>query len=243
MAADEYFLYLCENNKINGILRFYSWDPAALSIGCFFKTRNLNKRKISKDNIKVVRRITGGNLLYHHNELTYSLIIKKGLLKINTRKELYLFIAQKLSNALKKISIQTIINTKINNYKYSSLCINSLSEYELIDRDNKKIAASSQKILKNAFLQHGTIYLNYDFYKTLRYIKSLNNKLYYFFNYKYKKASEKVENKNDIMIKYIKEQFAEDLILTDYEMKSTEKTAIDKLMEEKYSKDEWNFRK
>jgi len=243
MAADEYFLDLCEKNKINGILRIYSWEPEALTIGCFFKKRYLNIKKITKDNIKVVRRITGGNLLYHHDEVTYSFIIKKGLININKQKDLYIFIAGKLQNALKKMNIQTIINTQISNYVNSRLCYNSLSQFELIDADNKKIAASAQKALKNAYLQHGTVYLNYDFYKTLMYLKSSINRIFYYINNKYKKKIESAEIKNDIMIKYIKDEFLKDFNLTDYNLNDSDKSLINKLIDEKYSKDEWNYGK
>lgn len=243
MAADEYFLDLCTKNKINGILRFYSWEPEALTIGYFFKKRYLNLKKIKKNNIKVVRRITGGNLLHHHNELTYSLIIKKRILNLNSQKDIYLFIASKLRDALKKINIETVINTKISNYLNSHICYDSLSQFELVDVYNKKIAASSQKVLKNAYLQHGTIYLDYDFYKTLKYIKSIRKKIYYFFSYKYTKKNKTFENKNDIMISNIKEQFLKNFDLTDYDFTDADRSVIVKLIKEKYSQDEWNFRK
>ena len=87
MAIDEYFLTLVDDDKINGYLRFYKWIPSAISIGIFFNTKYLNKKNIQNDNLIIVRRITGGKALLHKNDLTYSIILKKGIYDLYNKKD------------------------------------------------------------------------------------------------------------------------------------------------------------
>jgi lipoate-protein ligase A len=74
MALDEAILQSCQRGQALPTLRLYLWKPPGVSIGYFQsleKTVDLNKCKES--NIDVVRRITGGRVVLHENEITYSL--------------------------------------------------------------------------------------------------------------------------------------------------------------------------
>ena len=51
-------------------LRFYTWTPAALSLGYFQRFEDV---PAASDAFVVVRRITGGGAIHHTNELTFSL--------------------------------------------------------------------------------------------------------------------------------------------------------------------------
>ncbi len=51
-------------------LRFYTWTPAALSLGYF---QRFEEVPAASDAFVVVRRITGGGAIHHTNELTFSL--------------------------------------------------------------------------------------------------------------------------------------------------------------------------
>ena len=73
MALDEAILRSCQTGQASPTLRLYLWRPPGVSIGYFQsleKTVDLNKCK--KNNIDVVRRITGGRAVLHENEITYS---------------------------------------------------------------------------------------------------------------------------------------------------------------------------
>jgi lipoate-protein ligase A len=51
-------------------LRFYSWKPAALSLGYFQRIADV---PAAQDARAVVRRITGGGAIHHQSELTFSI--------------------------------------------------------------------------------------------------------------------------------------------------------------------------
>jgi lipoate-protein ligase A len=68
MALDETLL---ESAKVPS-LRFYRWDHAALSFGYFGRYADVAQHESERD---LVRRWTGGGIVFHGEDLTYSLVI------------------------------------------------------------------------------------------------------------------------------------------------------------------------
>ncbi len=69
MAIDEALL---ETAQIPSI-RFYRWDHPALSFGYFGEIRGSRALRFSSANL--VRRWTGGGIVFHGEDLTYSIVI------------------------------------------------------------------------------------------------------------------------------------------------------------------------
>jgi len=67
MGLDEALLLSADSPPT---LRFYSWNPVALSLGYFQRVADVPGVELAGT---VVRRITGGGAIHHANELTYSL--------------------------------------------------------------------------------------------------------------------------------------------------------------------------
>jgi len=57
------------------VLRFYSWQPAALSLGRFQRDAGFSRELLRERGWDLVRRPTGGRAVLHHLELTYSVIL------------------------------------------------------------------------------------------------------------------------------------------------------------------------
>jgi lipoate-protein ligase A len=68
MAVDEALL---QNAKVAS-LRFYRWDHAALSFGYFGKFADVEAHARARE---LVRRWTGGGIVLHGDDLTYSIVI------------------------------------------------------------------------------------------------------------------------------------------------------------------------
>ncbi|MCK6489443.1 MAG: hypothetical protein L6R48_14145 [Planctomycetes bacterium] len=68
MSLDEALLETAEVPT----LRFYSWQPAAVSLGCFQDHAAIAPALPA--GMAVVRRITGGGAIWHQHEVTYSLV-------------------------------------------------------------------------------------------------------------------------------------------------------------------------
>ena len=75
MAIDEALLRSFDPSTSAPVLRLYGWNPPALSMGRFQKAgQALDLERCSVEGVPVVRRITGGGVIYHADELTYSII-------------------------------------------------------------------------------------------------------------------------------------------------------------------------
>ena len=243
MAIDETILQHCQIPT----LRVYSWSPKAVSIGYnqnIIKEINLDYCK--KNNIKIVRRLTGGKAVFHDREITYSFILQENnnLLPFEFN-ESYKIIAKALVIALKKVNINAEIK-KVPEKIATPICFNSSNWYELLV-NGRKISGSAQRRFNGKVLQHGPILIDFDYNKNNSIFNS-NNLIDNIINLQKRITSLKDElNKiisyNEIAeaIKFgFKENFNFDIVddsLTEEEIKLAEK-----LRKEKYSTEEWNYR-
>lgn len=66
----------CEKGSAPPTLRLYGWNRAAVTLGCFQKTSDINIGYCRCHDIPIVRRPTGGRAILHGDELTYSFCAK-----------------------------------------------------------------------------------------------------------------------------------------------------------------------
>jgi lipoate-protein ligase A len=75
MAVDEALLDGFDPETSSPVFRLYGWSPPALSIGRFQDPADaLDLALCRSRGVPVVRRITGGGVIYHAGELTYSVV-------------------------------------------------------------------------------------------------------------------------------------------------------------------------
>ena len=242
MAIDEALAINCKEP----ILRIYQWKPKAVSIGYNQNMqKEINSEFCRKNNIDVVRRITGGKAVFHENELTYSFIIpeKLNLLPQNIV-ESYKIIANALVIALKKIGINANIR-KINEKINTPICFNSSSWHELTV-NGRKISGSAQRRFEGKMLQHGPISIDFD-YKTNSLLFKSNNEIDNIDNLKKRITSISNELNKEIDIKKLKDALRHgfeknfDFGIVADSLNNDEKLLATKLLKEKYLTDEWNY--
>ena len=148
MATDEAILRARIDDEVPNTIRFYGWNPSAVSIGKF---QNVEK-EVQVDNcrkcgVDVVRRITGGGTVYHdaQDELTYSVIVVKEDLQARDITEVYAKIYAGLAEALKTLGV-TADFSEGNAKTCPNLTVNG-----------KKISGSAQCHKNGVVLQHGTL--------------------------------------------------------------------------------------
>lgn len=79
MAIDEALLRSFDPVMSLPVLRLYGWEPGAISLGRFQKgTEVLDLERCRCDAVAVVRRVTGGGVIFHADELTYSIVCSPG---------------------------------------------------------------------------------------------------------------------------------------------------------------------
>lgn len=242
MAIDEAILEVYKSDKIP-VLRIYGWNPFAISIGRFQKIEDLF---ISKTNIScytIVRRITGGGAILHHNEITYSIVCSSddiGIDRIEVKKGFRL-----LTDFLIKTYKDFNLNAKYAFTEYDSiriktkLCFAGKEEYDIII-DRKKIGGNAQKRDKNIIFQHGSIplRLNFELYE------NIFNKEFIPSKYNITSLSDYLEEFNfNIFKERLKINFEKSLNikLRKDTLNSKEIEKKDFLIKTKYSKEEWNL--
>lgn len=170
MAIDEAIMNAMSEGKAPPTLRFYSWQPATLSIGYFQKAEDeIDLEKVEEKGIGFVRRPTGGRAVLHDQELTYSMILPETYPDMpSSVTESYRVLSNGLLYGFRKLGLQADMVTLADEEekaKYasagSSACFDSPSWYELVV-EGRKVAGSAQVRQKGVILQHGSILLDMD---------------------------------------------------------------------------------
>jgi lipoate-protein ligase A len=170
MAIDEDLLAAAQAGETTPVLRFYTWAPPAVSLGRFQKIEEaVNTDACKRRGFDIVRRVTGGRAVLHNNELTYSIVARTdNPLFPPTVHETYKVIAAGLLAGLRNLGIDAEIVSRggrhaklVNKNSKDPACFSSPSWYEIVV-NGKKLIGSAQKRLSSAFLQHGSILIDYD---------------------------------------------------------------------------------
>ena len=165
MAIDE---LLMESQALPGafpVLRFYSWSEPAYSVGYFQNVEEIAKRfQCEKKNIPVVRRMTGGGLVFHGQDLTFSISVKndspffKGEVK-----DSYLRVNEALRAGLQllfpKIDYADCKSIPSTRGKENRICFEAPSCYDLLIQ-GKKVVGASQRRKNCAVLHQSSIFLD-----------------------------------------------------------------------------------
>lgn len=164
MAIDEALLLAQEEENLPPTLRFYTWRPAAVSLGYAQDAESAVNRKLClQAGIDVVRRSTGGRAVYHESELTYALAVRAAnpLFSANV-KESYATISKGLLAGLKNLGLEAQfasprhIQRKQTDVRQKNICFLSPSWYEIMV-EGRKLIGSAQRRLRGTILQQGSI--------------------------------------------------------------------------------------
>lgn len=154
MAIDESMLIARSQNLVPNTLRFFTWQPSAITIGFF---QNLEEEidilETKRQNIDIIRRYTGGGAVFHQSELTYSLVMAESDLKLKIA-DSYEYLCNGVVLGLKELGLN--------------------AEFKPINDilvDNKKISGSGQTRKRGVILQHGTILISVDVKKMFSLLK------------------------------------------------------------------------
>ena len=258
MAMDEALLNFVSRGEIDPVIRFYTWNPATLSIGYFQRLqKEIDIEKVSEKGFGLVRRQTGGRGVLHDKELTYSVIVPESHPNMpSTITEAYRVISQGLLEGFKNLGFETyfaVPRSKEEREKLkqprSSVCFDAPSWYELVV-EGRKIAGSAQTRQKGVILQHGSILQDIDIDELFDMFIFKNDRL----KAKMKEAFvEKAVAINDIsdthitlseMEKAFEEGFKTGLNIEFKPLELSEQQLAEvKELEEKYRSDDWMFRK
>ncbi|MDS3872208.1 lipoate--protein ligase family protein [Staphylococcus hominis] len=258
MAMDEALLNFVSRGEIDPVVRFYTWDPATLSVGYFQRLKKeIDIDKVKEKGFGLVRRQTGGRGVLHDKELTYSVIVPESHPNMpSTITEAYRVISEGLLEGFKLLGFDAyfaIPRSKEEREKLkqprSAVCFDAPSWYELVV-EGRKIAGSAQTRQKGVILQHGSLLQDVDVDELFDMFIFKNDRL----KEKMKKAFvDKAVAINDIsdrhisieeMEKAFEEGFKKGLNIEFKPLSLTENQLAEvKVLEEKYRSEEWLYKK
>lgn len=188
MAIDEALVQLLEPGNLP-VLRFYDWSQPAISIGY--------NQKIEREKTPIVRRPTGGGIVYHGDDVTYSVMLPERF-KLD-------MVQSWIKPSLDKLGLKTTQYGKAGKVS-PTYCHKSPSFGDIMIGDRKAGGLAGRRIRQKILCQG---YVNLDVSKDLVRRSIIDNW-----------PGELIKDK-----------------LTD-----AEEDLADNLCENKYSRDEWNYR-
>ncbi len=233
MAIDEAILAARSQNLVENTLRFFTWQPAAITIGFFQNLeQEIDLKKAKSDNIDIIRRYTGGGAVFHQSELTYSLVMAESDLNLSIT-DSYQYLCHGVVLGLKKLGLKAEFKP------INDILVN-----------NKKISGSGQTRKNGVILQHGTILLSVDVEKMFSYLKIPDEKLKgkMITNVKERVTSLSNELKNiNFDLNYLKDIFTQGFaqaLTANFNIKTLtkdEEKIAEKLYKNKYLSHNWTY--
>ncbi len=163
MAVDEALLRCFDPETSRPVFRFYGWEPPTLSLGRFQKAGEvLDREKCCSANVPAVRRITGGGVIYHAGEITYSLVCAPGHVPpAASIKESFRVLTRFLLRFYAKLGLDACYAAEhgpagVKLGERTDFCFAGRESYDILI-SGRKIGGNAQRRLKNAIFQHGSI--------------------------------------------------------------------------------------
>lgn len=161
MAIDAWLLEQHRQGKHPPTLRFYTWEPVAISLGYHQRRwpeswQNLTWRGQSVD---LVRRPSGGRAVLHQGDLTYA-VVTSGL--SGRRLEAYQTVCQFLIEGWGQLGFKLDYGSAGRGYIHNPNCFGTATGADLILSDGSKLIGSAQLRRDQTILQHGSMRLDPD---------------------------------------------------------------------------------
>lgn len=159
----DYELLLNLKNEENVIIHFYEFPSLSATYGHFLKPENFfSIENIEKYQVDLGKRPTGGGIIFHFTDFTFSLLVPKThkIYSQNTL-ESYARINEAVVFSIKKFLIKNDNISLLQNHPNRSLpsfCLANPTIYDVMVGD-KKIGGAAQRKIKEGFLHQGSILL------------------------------------------------------------------------------------
>ena len=148
MILDSYLTYKFDINFI----RIYKWRKPTISLGIKNKVTDLNIEYIRSKKIDVVRRPTGGGIIYHCDDCCFSIITNTNY----SPRENYFYIKKMIEKIFLNLGLK-VTKTEDKNIK-SPICFDSTNSHE-ISINNRKVVGIAQRKIFGRYLVQGSIQL------------------------------------------------------------------------------------
>lgn len=158
MEFDQWLFELVEKNLIKNALRIYEWKCPAISYGRSQQIeKEIDPEACRKDNIELIKRMTGGRAILHFHEITFSMVFQPHAISPYNFRNAFLFAADRIVRSFSFMNIKACISLKPEKYQNKSICFQSTAQYEIIDEDSHKLVGIAQYFTPRGVLIQGSI--------------------------------------------------------------------------------------
>lgn len=158
MAIDEWLLDQHQAGKHPPTLRFYTWNPAAISLGYHQQKWPVFWQDLTWQGkpLELVKRPSGGRAVLHQGDLTYAVIASD---IAGSRAASYRKICEFLIAGWRELGIELSYGEAGRGYIHNPNCFGTATGADLITSEGNKLIGSAQLRRGNAILQHGSMRL------------------------------------------------------------------------------------
>lgn len=160
------------------IFRVYEWE-ASFTYGVSQKLESIeNLEYLKAYNDNHAQRMTGGGILFHGNDISYSLVIPTSYVKNLSVKESYEVICGFLMEFYRGLGLDPIYAKDLERIKLSKseYCQEGYEPYDILV-DGKKIGGNAQRRSKDTIFQHGSISIDNSTYSMGNSLEDLGVKI------------------------------------------------------------------
>ena len=161
MAIDRFLLEQHRLGKSPPVIRFYTWLPAAISLGYHQKDYPLGWKELTWQGqpLDIVRRPTGGRAVLHQGDLTYGLVMS---IPPGKRLTVYKQICEFLIVGWRSLDVNLDYGTATKEYVRHHNCFATATGSDLVTEAGNKVIGSAQLRRRKTVLQHGSMVIDTD---------------------------------------------------------------------------------
>ena len=177
MALDEKIFHRYMEDGIP-VFRVYGWESPSFTYGVSQKPENeIDIKRCALDGVQIAKRMTGGGVLFHHDEITYSLVcVKEDIGEPDGVFVSYRKICAFLIYFYRSLGLDASFALEAEDFNVlrapHELCSASREKYDIVI-NGRKIGGNAQKRKRLAVFQHGSIPISVDWEFMRRYVRSL----------------------------------------------------------------------
>ncbi|BDM79329.1 hypothetical protein AM10699_21970 [Acaryochloris marina MBIC10699] len=159
MAIDQWLFNQCHQGNHPPTLRFYTWTPAAISLGRNQLTWPQHWQDLAWQGrpVDLVRRPTGGRAVLHEGDLTYGIILSH---PHRNRRQAYKDLCQFLIQGWRELGYNLRFGEPRRNYTHQANCFATATNADLVLENGYKLIGSAQAWQDQTVLQHGSMRIN-----------------------------------------------------------------------------------
>lgn len=156
MALDQLLMEQAGKSADRPLLRLYGWSEPTITFGYFLPLSDATDA-FSDDGLIYVRRWTGGGVVDHRIDLTYTLMIPRNHALATARgAESYRVIHQAVADTLQRLG-ENVRLTVVDEGDGGAACFSNPVAYDLTNMSGEKMAGAGQRRTRHGLLHQGSL--------------------------------------------------------------------------------------